>query len=85
MAHFARVNNGVVSEVIVVANAVLLDKDGQEQELIGAAFCNDLFGGEWVQTSYNGNLRNKFANNGDLWDGVNFTKPPSPILTGEVV
>lgn len=83
MAHFARVNNGVVSEVIVVANAVLLDKDGQRQELIGAAFCNDLFGGEWVQTSYNGNLRNKFANNGDLWNGQEFYSVP--ILTGEVV
>ena len=51
MAHFARVENGIVSEVIVVANEVLLDENGQEQESIGDAFCNDLLGGEWVQTS----------------------------------
>jgi hypothetical protein len=82
MAHFARVENGIVSEVIVVANEVLLDENGQEQESIGAAFCNDLLGGEWVQTSYNANFRNKYALNGDIWDGQEFQTPPS---TTEVV
>lgn len=82
MAHFARVENGVVSEVIVIANAVILDDNGQEQESIGAVFCNDLLGGEWVQTSYNSNFRGKFANPGDTWDGQEFQSPPS---TTEVV
>ena len=80
MAHFARVENGIVSEVIVVANAVLLDENGQEQESIGAAFCKDLLGGEWVQTSYNASFRGRFANNGDLWDGQEFKSPPPPSL-----
>ena len=84
MAHFARVENGIVSEVIVVANEVLLDENGQEQESIGAAFCNDLLGGEWVQTSYNGTFRGKFALNGDSWDGTNFIEIPS-TSTEEVV
>ena len=83
MAHFARIESGFVSEVIVIANEVLLDKNGKEQESIGAAFCKDLFGGEWVQTSYNANFRGKFANNGDLWNGQEFK--PVPPLTGEVV
>ena len=34
-------------------NEVLLDEHGIEQEALGAAFCADTFGGEWVQTSYN--------------------------------
>jgi hypothetical protein len=82
MAHFARVENGTVSEVIVVANAVLLDENGQEQESIGAAFCSDLFGGEWVQTSYNASFRGAFASPGFLWNGQEFERPPS---TDEVV
>jgi len=82
MAHFARVENGIVSEVIVVANAVLLDEDGQERESIGAAFCKDLLGGEWVQTSYNASFRGVFANPGFHWDGREFQRPPS---TDEVV
>ena len=82
MAHFARIENGIVSEVIVVANEVLLDSNGQEQESIGAAFCNDLLGGEWVQTSYNAQFKGKFAMPGDTWDGTNFIAPAS---TEEVV
>ena len=82
MAHFARIVNGTVVEVIVIANPVLLDENGQEQESIGAAFCHDTFGGEWVQTSYNANFRGKFANPGDLWYGDSFTRPPAD---GEVV
>jgi hypothetical protein len=83
MAHFARVENGVVAEVIVIANEVLLDENGTEQESIGTAFCNETFGGEWVQTSYNANFRGQFANPGFTWDGTEFK--PIPLDTGEVV
>lgn len=83
MAHFARIETGIVSEVIVIANEVLLDENGIEQESIGAAFCKDLLGGEWVQTSYNGNFRGQFANPGHLWNGKEFAAVP--IETGEVV
>lgn len=82
MAHFARVENGIVSEVIVVANAVLLDKNGIEQEAIGAAFCKNLFNGEWIQTSYNAKFRGKYAERGHIWNGTNFVEP---VLTEEVV
>ena len=70
MAHFARIEDGVVREVIVVNNEVLLDSEGVEQEALGAAFCEELFGGIWVQTSYNGNFRNKYAGIGDIYDPI---------------
>lgn len=75
MAHFAEINNGIVGRVIVIANPVLFDDNGQEQESIGAVFCHDTFGGEWVQTSYNAQFRGKFACSGDIWDGTNFVPP----------
>ena len=75
MEHFAKIEDGIVRQVIVVNNDVLLDDKDVEQESIGAAFCADLFGGEWVQTSYNANFRGKYAGAGDLWDGTNFTSP----------
>jgi hypothetical protein len=68
MAHFARIENGIVREVIVVNNEILLDDEGIESEEIGARFCADLLGGQWVQTSYNGNFREKFAGSGDFYD-----------------
>jgi len=61
MAHFAKLNeNNIVTQVIVVANAELLD-NGVENENKGVAFCKALFGGEWVQTSYTGRIRKQFA------------------------
>ena len=75
MAHFARIQDNIVCEVIVVNNEVLLDENGQEQESIGAAFCHDTFGGKWVQTSYNATFRGKYAGSGDKWDGTNFITP----------
>jgi len=77
MAHFARIENETVVEVIVIANAVLLDKNGQEQESIGATFCHDTLGGGWVQTSYSAKFKSKFACPGDTWDGTNFTREES--------
>lgn len=77
MAHMAQLKDGVVSQVIVINNEVLLDETNTEQESIGIAFCKSLYGEntEWVQTSYNNNFRGKFASIGDIWDGTNFVKP----------
>jgi hypothetical protein len=60
MAHFAKIESGIVTQVIVVAN----DKapgEFPESEAPGVAFCQSLFGGEWKQTSYNGNFRVRYA------------------------
>jgi len=72
MAHFAEIDkNNIVKQVIVVNNEVLKDENGVEQESIGAQFCADLLGGTWIQTSYNGNFRGRFAGIGSIYDAVN--------------
>jgi hypothetical protein len=77
MAHFARIENGFVVEVIVVNNEVLIDDDGIEQESLGKQFCIDLFGGDWIQTSFNNNFRGEYAGIGFTYDAVNdvFVRP----------
>ena len=52
MAHYAEIVDGLVVRVTVVNNAVIT-VDGIEDGAIGAAFCANLLGGEWMQTSYN--------------------------------
>jgi hypothetical protein len=68
MAHFAELDDDIVLRVIVVANELLLDANGVEQESIGITFCQLLFSGRWVQTSYNGNIRKNFAGIGYTYD-----------------
>jgi hypothetical protein len=82
MAHFARLENNFVTQVIVVNNEVILDENGVEQESIGAQFCADTFGGEWKQTSYNANFRGKYAGSGDIYDPVEdvFKSPQADTL-----
>jgi hypothetical protein len=85
MAHFAQLDeSNVVTQVIVVHNNELLD-DGVESEAKGIAFCQSLFGGNWIQTSYNGNIRKQYAGIGYTYDSVNdvfisFKPFPSWIL-----
>jgi hypothetical protein len=70
MAHFVKMNGNVCSEVIVVNNEVLENKPFPESEPIGIAFCKSLYGEdtEWLQTSYNGNFRGKYAGIGSIYD-----------------
>ena len=64
MAHFAKIENNVVTQVIVVHNNEVPD------EATGVALCKSLFGEdtEWVQTSYNANFRGQFAGIGMIYD-----------------
>ena len=80
MANFAKINsNGVVKQVIVVSNAELL-VNGVESEQAGIAFCQSLFGGTWVQTSYSGKFRSVFAGVGYTYDKISdiFVSPEQP-------
>lgn len=71
MAHFAKINSdNIVEQVIVINNEVLLDSEGVEQEALGVAFCEELFGGTWIQTSYNNNFRGRYAGTGMTYDPV---------------
>jgi hypothetical protein len=80
MAHFAQLDkNNIVTQVIVVANAELLDENGVESEQRGVEFCQSLFGADtvWKQTSYNGNIRKRYAEVGFSYDATfdAFIKP----------
>jgi hypothetical protein len=68
MAHFAQLENNVVTNVIVVNNQDILNEQGQESEEVGIAFCSNLLGGNWKQTSYNGNFRKNYAGIGYTYD-----------------
>ena len=69
MAHFAELdNNNTVLRVIVVSNDDCKDASGNESEAVGAAFCERLLGGTWVQTSYNHNMRKQYAGIGYTYD-----------------
>lgn len=83
MAHFAQLNEkNTVQQVIVVNNQELLDDNGQEQESRGIAFCQQLLGGVWVQTSYNGSFRKNFAGVGFVYDeSRDAFIPPTPFLS----
>jgi hypothetical protein len=70
MAHFAKVVNGIVEQVIVADTA---------------EWCETNLGGTWIQTSYNtiGNthtlgktpLHKNYAGIGYTWDGTGFAAP----------
>ena len=71
MAHFAQLDaNNVVTEVIVVNNAVVEDLPFPESEPLGVAFCQSLYGADtvWKQTSYNNKFRGVYAGIGFLYD-----------------
>lgn len=60
MAYFAKLQDSIVQQIIVVSDTI---DDG-------ATWCNQTFGGEWVECN-NGNI-------GDTWNGTEFVAPPAP-------
>jgi hypothetical protein len=81
MAHFCQLNEeNLVTQVIVVANQDTTDSDGMENEAVGAAFCNNLLGGTWKQTSYNARIRKNYAGIGYTYDEtLDAFVPPKPF------
>jgi hypothetical protein len=82
MAHFAEIdqNNTVLRVIVVHNNDCLLN--GVETESVGAEFCRNLFGGTWVQTSYNGTIRKNYAGTGYTYDSQrNAFIPPKPYVS----
>jgi len=71
MAHFAKIENNVVVQVLVVDNKDIQDENGDEQESLGQLFLNELLSeATWVQTSYNHNFRKQYAGIGYTYDSV---------------
>lgn len=64
MAHFAKIENDIVTQVIVVDN---------QYEQQGQYWINNHLGleGEWIQTSYNRNFRVHYAGVGYIYDREN--------------
>ena len=82
MAHFCQLDeNNIVTKVIVVDNKEIADPfTGQEDEILGIAFCKKLLGGKWVQTSYNGNIRKRYAGIGYSYNvSLDAFVAPSPF------
>ena len=71
MAHFAELGeDNIVLRVIVVSNDDCKDAEGNESEAVGAEFCRNLLGGTWKQTSYNGNMRDRYAGAGYTYNSA---------------
>jgi len=87
-----------VARVIVVSNLVCVRADylskikslsGKEvaaceweDKSAGVAFCEKLYGGRWVQTSYNGNIRRRYAGIGYTYDeGRDAFIAPPPFMS----
>jgi hypothetical protein len=80
MGHFALVDDGIVRNVICIANAVMDDLPFPESEPLGQAFiatCPDLAAqaGEWLECSYNANFRGVYPGMGYSFDGTDFVAP----------
>tara|TARA_R110000868_G_scaffold358683_1_gene620398 strand:- start:139 stop:483 length:345 start_codon:yes stop_codon:yes gene_type:complete len=69
MAHFVKIVDNIVTNAVVVHNNELL-VDGVEVEAKGAEFCTNLFGGTWIQTSFNNRIRKQFAGVGYAYDST---------------
>ena len=68
-AHAALIEDGIVRNVIVIP---FMDDDDAKV----TAYCNSIgLAGVWVDTSYTGSRRGKYAGLGDSWDGENFSSP----------
>ena len=68
MAHFARIENNIVQQTIVVANEDCGGGDYPASEPIGQAFIASLnLEGTWLQTSYNHNFRNQYGGYLDVY------------------
>jgi len=75
-AHAAKIENGIVTQVIVIPF-----QDDDDAKV--TAYCNSIgLDGTWVDTSYTGSRRGKYAGIGDTWDGENFV---SPVVEAPVV
>jgi hypothetical protein len=79
MAHFAEIDKkGIVLRVVLVDN----EHENRGQEYLA----KDLnLGGTWIQTSYNHNVRGKYAGIGDIYDDkkdifiANPDQPKAPV------
>ena len=83
MAYFAELDadNNVI-RVLSVRNEDITDQNGNEQEALGIAWLQNLFGGTWVKTSYNAKIRKNYAGIGFTYDKYRDAFiPPKPYAS----
>jgi len=89
MAHAAKIDGGIVREVIVVDNDKLPD-GGEFTPEVEAALNEYLHGcgldGDWKLTSYNNNFRGTYAGQGFTYDPVadEFVPPAQPEVEAPI-
>jgi len=77
MAHAARIEDSIVREVIVVPD----DLDATESDAAIEAYIHGIgLSGNWIRTSYNGNIRGRYAGIGYKYDDDldEFVAPEAP-------
>ena len=68
MAHAARIEDGIVREVIVVPDNL----DATESDAAIESYIHGIgLSGTWIRTSYNGNIRGTYAGIGFTYDSDN--------------
>jgi hypothetical protein len=68
MAHAARIEDGIVREVIVVPDNL----DATESDAAIESYIHGIgLSGTWIRTSYNGNIRGTYAGIGFAYDSDN--------------
>lgn len=83
MAHFARVDNGIVTQVIAVNNDAIDGGAFPESEPVGQAMLAESgFDGTWLQCSFSASFRGCFPGVGWTYDADldEFVPPPAPVI-----
>jgi hypothetical protein len=81
MAHAARIEDGIVREVIVVPDNL----DATESDAAIEAYIHGIgLNGTWIRTSYNGNMRGTYAGIGFTYDSENDVFVPPAVEEAEV-
>jgi hypothetical protein len=83
--HAAKIENGIVTQVIVIPR-----QEDDRDDLV-KSYCNSIgLSGDWVDTSYIGARKNKYAGIGDKYvvdeshpDGAYFESPTIDQITTE--
>jgi len=78
MAHAARIEDGIVREVIVVPD----DLDETESDAAVEAYIHGIgLTGKWIRTSYNNNIRGRYAGIGFRYD-AELDEFVAPVVEG---
>ncbi len=70
MAHFAKLEDNQVTDIVVIDNNDIVGADGNESEYVGIVFLKDLFGQDtvWKETSWSASFRKNYAMIGGTYD-----------------